>query len=503
MKAVIYARYSSDNQREESIEGQLRECTAFAEKEGITILRHYIDRAFSARTDDRPEFKRMIEDSGKGLFDAVIVWKLDRFSRSRSDSAIYTNKLRNNGVRLISATERIPDGSGGILLESTLVAVAEYYSAELSEKVIRGMTENVLKGKFNGGAVPVGYKISDEGYFEIDEIKAPLVREAFEKYNSGATITEIRDWLQSVGIKNSLGNDINYNNIHKLLRNRRYIGENKSGDTVTYGTIPVIVPRELFDAVQYKLEKNKKAPAHAKAEEEYILTTKLYCGHCGTYMCGESGTSRNKTKYKYYKCMVAKKKGTCKKKTVRKDWLEDLVVKTVWKAICDDDLIEAIVFAAMELQGKENTGVPLLETKVKELDEAIENILNAIQQGIFTKSTKERIEKLEAEKEEFEIRLNNEKMERPLIPEEFIYRWLRRFRDLDVTLLEHRKMLIDNFVNSVYLYDDKIFIGINYIDRVEEIKFSDLEQCSDIKTGREPKQKDIQTGVLFVLVLFI
>ena len=149
MKAVIYARYSSDNLREESIEGQLRECTAFAEKNGITVLRHYIDRAFSAKTDNRPEFQSMIKDSGKKLFDMIIVWKLDRFSRNRYDSARYKAMLNKSGVKVVSATEVISEGAEGIILESVLEGYAEYYSADLSEKVIRGMTENALKCKFN------------------------------------------------------------------------------------------------------------------------------------------------------------------------------------------------------------------------------------------------------------------------------------------------------------------------------------------------------------------
>lgn len=110
MTAVIYARYSSDNQREESIEGQIRECTAYAEKNGITIVKHYIDRAISAKTDNRPEFQQMIKDSDKKLFDIVLVWKLDRFARNRYDSARYKTQLKKNGVKLMSATEIISEG---------------------------------------------------------------------------------------------------------------------------------------------------------------------------------------------------------------------------------------------------------------------------------------------------------------------------------------------------------------------------------------------------------
>ena len=180
MTAVIYARYSSDNQREESIEGQIRECTVYAEKNGFTVVKHYIDRAISAKTDNRPQFQQMIKDSDKKLFDIVLVWKLDRFARNRYDSARYKTQLKKNGVKLMSATEIISEGPEGIILESVLEGYAEYYSADLSEKVIRGMTENALKGKFTGGAIPFGYIINADHRFEIDPLTAPFVAETFQ-----------------------------------------------------------------------------------------------------------------------------------------------------------------------------------------------------------------------------------------------------------------------------------------------------------------------------------
>ncbi len=162
MTGIIYARYSSDNQREESIDGQIRECKEFAEKNDIRIIDTYIDRALSAKTDNRPSFQQMIKDSTKGLFDIIIVWKLDRFARNRYDSAHYKNILKKNGVKVISATEAISSGAEGILLESMLEGYAEYYSAELAEKINRGLTENALKCKYNGGSVALGYVIDDE-----------------------------------------------------------------------------------------------------------------------------------------------------------------------------------------------------------------------------------------------------------------------------------------------------------------------------------------------------
>ena len=165
MKAVIYARYSSDSQREESVEGQIRECTEYAKHNGITIVGTYIDRALSAKTDNRPEFQRMIKDSARNNFDVVIVWKLDRFSRDRYDSAHYKRILKKNGVKIISAKENISDGPEGIILESMLEGMAEYYSAELSEKIHRGQKENALKGKNNGGGIPLGYILGADQNF--------------------------------------------------------------------------------------------------------------------------------------------------------------------------------------------------------------------------------------------------------------------------------------------------------------------------------------------------
>ena len=156
MKGVIYARYSSDNQREESIEGQIRECKAFAEKNDIEIIEIYIDRALSAKTDNRPDFQRLIKESGRKKFEVMLVWKLDRFARNKFDSAHYKRILKNNGVRVVSATEVISAGPEGILLESMLEGMAEYYSADLSEKVMRGQTENALKCMYNGGTLPIG-----------------------------------------------------------------------------------------------------------------------------------------------------------------------------------------------------------------------------------------------------------------------------------------------------------------------------------------------------------
>ena len=154
MNGVIYARFSSDHQREESIEGQIRICKEYASKNGITIINEYIDRAISGKTDKRPSFQKMIADSDTKLFQVVIVYALDRFARNGKQSAIYENMLNLNGVQLHSATENITGSPSSIILKSMLQGMAEYYSAELATKITRGMTENALKGKWTSGTIP-------------------------------------------------------------------------------------------------------------------------------------------------------------------------------------------------------------------------------------------------------------------------------------------------------------------------------------------------------------
>ena len=506
MTAVIYARYSSDNQREESIEGQIRECTAYAEKNGITVVKHYIDRALSAKTDNRPDFQQMIKDSEKRLFDIVLVWKLDRFARNRYDSAHYEYQLERNHVKLVSATEPISDSPAGIMVKSMLTGMAEYYSAELSEKVVRGMTENVLKGKYNGGTIPIGFKVDEEKFFQIDPLKAPFVVEAFQRYNDGATMKELMNWLNDSGVTTNRNQKFTYNSVQTLLTNKRYIGENHFKDIVMPDSIPAIVDKDLFEEVQLKIKKNSRAPARHKAEDDYLLTTKLFCGMCGAMMFGECGTGRNKVVHHYYKCATAKRFKTCKKKTVRKEWLEDLVIAETMKLIQDDAVIDAIVAEVMELQEQENTTLPLLEKQMREVENGIENMLNAIQAGVLTNSTKSRLEKLEAQQKELEVRIAEEKIARPRLSENQVRFWLTRFRKLDPNVKSHRETLINTFVNAVYLYDEKVLITFNYKDGTKTITFDEIAakdapegNGSDLGCFAPPKKHEILRLVLFLL----
>ena len=486
MKAVIYAHYSSDSQREESIEGQLRECTEYAERNGINILRSYIDRALSARTADRPEFQNMIKDSEQKLFDVVLIWKLDRFSRDRYDSAHYKRILKKNGVKVVSVKENISDGPEGIILESMLEGYAEYYSAELSEKIQRGQKENALKCKNNGGNTPLGYVVGTDGVLAVDPLTAPLVTEIFTRYDSGESISEITASLKGRGLKTKKGKAFKIGGVSLILKNRKYIGEYQYGSVIIPKGIPAIIDDDLFDRVQRRMAFNKKAPAKAKATEEYLLTTKLFCGTCERLMAGESGTSSTKgVKHYYYKCGGAKRKLGCKRKAVRKHWIERAAVLVTVQRVLQDDEISRIAEAIVALQEKEDTSLPAMRQQLTECEKAIDNLLNAIQQGILTRSTKARLEELENRRDELENRLACEKLAKPKVSAEFMTFWLHRFRKLDVRQQSHRKMLIDTFINAIFLYDDKMVITFNYKEGTKTITFAELQEAISNKNGSD------------------
>ncbi len=404
MNAIIYARYSSDSQREESIEGQLRECCEYADRHGLTIVGKYIDRALSAKTDNRPEFQRMLHDSSKRQFEVVLVWKLDRFSRNRTDSAMNKVILKKNGVRVVSAKENIADGPEGIILESMLEGMAEYYSAELAEKVKRGMTENALKGKYNGGQLAYGYRIDADGYYQIDPNTAPVVLEIFTRYANGENGTEIIENLNNRGLRRGKdGALFKKSSLHLMLKNRKYVGEFSNMGINMDSAVPAIVPKDIFDRVKKRMERNKKAPAAAKGAVDFLLTTKLFCGDCGAFMAGESGRGRNGIHY-YYKCGNAKRrKNGCRKKAVKKDWIERLVVEKTKQLVLNDTAINQIADALVEYQKRENTMLPMLRNQLKDVEKRIANMLNAIEQGIVNDLTKQRLDELSERKADLEI----------------------------------------------------------------------------------------------------
>ena len=501
MNAVIYARYSSDNQREESIEGQLRECKEYADQNGITVVRTYIDRALSAKTDSRPQFQQMIHDSATHTFEAVLVWKLDRFSRNRYDSAHYKRILKNNRVHVVSVTEPISNTPEGIMLESLLEGMAEYYSAELAEKVSRGHKENALKAKFNGGPVPLGYRIDSEHHYQIDPTTAPVVQEAFHRYAAGESIRSIIESLNARSIRNSRGNPFTKNSFQTLLKNRRYLGEYRYKDTVIPDAIPAIIDPDCFDAVQRRCEIHRQAPAHNKADVHYLLTTKLFCGKCGTMMAGESGRSHTGTVHCYYKCGTRKRGGkeACSLKPVRKEPLEQFVVKTALEKVLNDRVIDLLADKLLEYQSKENTRLPVLQAELKEVKRRIDNLVAAIEQGILTPSTKARMEELEQQREALETSILQEQIEKPPITREQILFWFDQFRHGDPADIAFQEKVIDCFVNSIYLFDDRIVVNFNYQEGGRPVSLEEV--LSSFLDGNGAPKKALRKRKAFFIMI--
>lgn len=273
-----------------------------------------------------------------------------------------------------------------------------------------------------------------------------------------------------------------------MLHNRKYIGEYRFQETVTPDAIPAIIPQELFDRVQERLALTKKAPAKNKAEDEYLLTTKLICGECERMMVGESGTSHTGETYRYYKCIGVKKHLGCTKKSVKKDWNEGLVLTHIRQIIFDDAFIEKLADRIMEELGKENVVLPVLCKNLAQTERGIENVLNAIQAGIYTPSTKQRLEDLEKQRQELSLQIAQEELAQPALTRDQIVFWLHRFRKL-----EHRRRLINSFVNAIYLYDDHlVFVG-NYKDGSKTVTFAELEAAglgSDLTACAVPTKRE-------------
>lgn len=463
IRGVIYARYSSSGQREESIEGQLRECKQYARQNGITIVGEYIDKALTGKTDKRPDFQRMLRDSERGIFDVVITWKIDRFARNRYDSAMYKYKLKKNGVRIFYAKETIPEGPEGIILEGIMESYAEYYSENLSQNVKRGNYDSALERKTVGN-VCYGLTSGPDGRYQIVPAEAAVVRRIFEEYADGRRMLDIYKQLNEEGYRTRRGGLFNKNSCRRILQNKKYAGIYEYADIYDESGIPPIVDRPLFDKVQKMLEVNHKSPSRRNEVGGFLLTTKLFCGLCGAPMTGDGGTSRSGQVHAYYTCNNRKYARTCKKERAKKQWIEDIVVKALIELVHSDEFVETIADRVMEYQQREkdNSAITALEIRQKENQKAIDNMLAAIEAGIITPSTKSRLVALESERADIERGIAREAVKEPELERDQIVFFLERFRGGDIDDPEYRAMLVDTFLNSVYLYDDKFILVLNY-----------------------------------------
>ena len=512
-KAALYARFSSQRQNETSIEAQLEECYNYCRENKYEVVGEYIDKAISAKTDDRPEFLRMIADSSKEIFEAIVVYQLDRFARNKYDSAIYKRQLKQKGVKVYSAKEQISDGPEGILIESVLEGMAEYYSAELSQKVKRNLRQNAERGWFNGGYPPFGYKVVEvdcgtykKKKLEIDTDTAPIVRQVFEMRANDISLLDIVDYLNQKGCKTVKGNKFQKTSLSVMLKNKRYIGTNIYSGIEYPNTIPTIIDEELFDRVQAIIKKHQHSPGIGKADESYFLTTKLFCGKCKSAMVGTSGTSHSGIVYKYYTCnKVLKKK--CDKKNVQKDLIEELVVSECRKLLTDENIdnISYKAYTISQEKNAQNCLMKALEKQIHKLEKNIENLMVALENGDNVDLINERITNNRVELNKTKKRYDIESKKLINLTEQQIKFFLIKLKNGDTDDMKYRKTLITLFINKIYVYDDEITMICNVGDKSLAITKKLLEDIntnikkhnsSYIEQASPPKYKE--TCILFL-----
>lgn len=489
MNAVIYARYSSHNQTECSIEGQLEECRKYAKQNNINIIGEYIDRAKSGTKDDRDNFLKMIEDSKNKTFEGVLVYQLDRFARNKYDSVIYKKQLKDRGIRVLSARENISQDASGILMESVLEGMAEYFSVELGQKVRRGMKLNADCCYYNGGTIPLGYKleeVNDDRFnngikkavkkkYVIDEEKAPIVKKIFEMYANDNKMIEIINYLNSLNLRTAYDKPFNKSSIRRILENKKYIGIYSYHGKETKDAIPRIVDDDLFYKVQQELRKNSLAPARRRAKTEYLLSGKLYCGLCKEKMTGSSGTSKTGKLHTYYACKSASKH-LCDMDSIKKDDIEDIVSKACQDILTKDN-INLVAKNIVEYANNEKNTIEYkqLNKALKENERRKNNIVKAITECENNNTRQvlfDELSKIQNKLDDINQSLLIEKAKHLNLGITEVKYFLNNLKKGNINKFKYKKILINTLVNKVYLYKDKAIILFNINNHIEEVNIS-------------------------------
>ena len=493
--AVIYARYSSQGQNEQSIEGQIRICTEYAESQGYTVIRVYTDKARSGTNDHRPDFQKMIADAESGAFEQIIVYKFDRFARNRVDSIMYKAQLKKRyGIRVVSATEPVSDDEGGEFYEMFLEWNDEKYSQRLSKRVHDGLDTSVKNGTYCGGKLIYGYKLIDtdkrgnKGIIHrvaIDEEQAAVVRYIFTEYAQGTPKKEIADELNKRHVLYR-GKPFTYRTFENWLSNRKYTGDCMHGTRVCDHTYPAIIDKATFAAVQKRLEKNKILAGANSAVEPYILTGKAFCGFCGDSMTAGGGTSHTGAKHYYYVCH-SKRKGGCRKSSENKNNLEFTVANAVYDFLSRRENAELVAQDTINYYEK-RTGEDSLrsiEARIRHAQDEAEQLTNAfiLARNDMLRANIERkmqeieilIKDLSASKAQIELERGKKYTKETII--DFIAEMLKG----DPADKEYQKTLIDNLVYKVFVYDDHIITYLTFGNEkdIKEISLADNDKAID------------------------
>jgi site-specific DNA recombinase len=493
-KAVIYARYSSKNQQEQSIDIQVKACEDFAARNGYEINGKYCDYAKSGRNSNRKELQRLISDSAKGLFSVVLVHKIDRWFRNQRESLNCIQALKDNGVSLCSATEGSASSRQTKMLIGIQGVIAENESDVISERIKGGQKESASKGLHMGGTPPLGYDVDPATHkYIINENEAVIVRKIFEMYVDGPGYTNTLEYLNSMGFHTKRGGKFGQNSLHDLLKNEKYVGRYIYGmreDTIVNGkrhivkrppeewtvienAIPAIIDEELFSKAQAKLARNKKAPGQYKAKEVYLLSGIIRCGECGSPMHANTRPDG----YSSYDCSKSNKKKTCSNGGVRREALDNFVVDNLYKNLFSSSSAKEL--ADMLNEYDENMSSEAAEeikrarSRYRETKEQIGRLLKFVASGgVKEKDAKTTMKDLEQQKNYAKKYLREMKAQNETEPisEKMALDLLDKSKKLlkahDKNHEAERREFIRSYVKKVTVYKDevKVIFKINLPD---------------------------------------
>lgn len=456
---VDYARYSSHNQRDVSIEQQVEACLKYAEQLGITLIESYEDRAVTGKTDKRPNFQRMLKDAEKGKFQYVIAWKSNRMGRNMMEAMINEARLQAAGVRVLYVEEDFDDTAAGRFALRSMMNVNQFYSENMAEDVMRGLMDNASRCMVNG-PLPFGYIRDDNMKFKIDEPKADVVKEIYTKVACGEPFVDIADSLNKRGIKTRTGSDWGRSSFHSIIKNERYRGVYIYNDIRIEGGIPRIISDELFFKVQEVLKTKKNAQGRHRTNGDYLLTGKLFCGKCESPMIGVSGTSKTGALHHYYVCQKKRTEHSCDKANIRRDDIEFTVAQAIKKYVLTQETIEVLANKTVEYNKKreDDAHISILKDRLADVKKSTKNLLSAIEQGIVTETTKSRLLELEKEQSDINAKISAAKADIITVSKEDIVIGLSVFKDGDIENKKYQASLFDTFLVAVYVYDDHLKI---------------------------------------------
>ena len=456
---VIYARYSSHAQKDASIEQQVEECEKYAREIGLHIVGTYSDRAISGKTDRRADFQRMMRDAEKGKFKYVIAWKSNRMGRNMLQAMMNEAKLQDLGIRVLYTEEDFDDTAAGRFALRSMMNVNQFYSENMAEDIKRGLYDNAANCKVANGHLPYGYKSDEDLKYVLDEPQATVVQEIYARVSCGEPIVDIYTDLNGRGLTTSLGNPWGRSSFNKLLSNERYLGIYIYGDVRIEGGVPRIISDELFYKVQEVLKTKKNARGrHRNDAADYLLTGKLYCGHCKSPMTGISGTSRTGALHYYYVCQKKRQEKACKKKNVKRDEIELQLAKAIKEYCLTDELIEwyADQTVGYFKRQSEADHIKGLEDELADTQRSIKNTLKAIDAGIITESTRAHLMELEAKQSKLTGIISSSKADIVQVDREDLISSMEMVRDGDIHDKKYQALLFDTFLIRVYLYDDDL-----------------------------------------------